>query len=77
MAYCNDMKPKKSFIVFLEVVALAAPYFSPELASKLQDRDVIHFIDNTPANAGMVKGASPSPDCARIIGNLHFCWAEL
>ena len=25
----------------------------------------------------MVKGTSPSPDCDRVIGNLHFRWAEL
>ena len=25
----------------------------------------------------MVKGTSPSPDCDRAIGNLHFWWAEL
>ena len=25
----------------------------------------------------MVTGTSPSPDCDRVIGNLHFQWAEL
>ena len=29
------------------------------------------------ANAGVVKGTSPSPGCDRVIGNLHFRWAEL
>jgi hypothetical protein len=77
LQWSNDLKPKKTFIVFLEVMALAAPYFSPDLADKLKGRDVIHFADNTSANAGVVKGTSPSPDCDRVIGNLHFRWAEL
>ena len=38
---------------------------------------MIHYADNTSANAGVVKGCSPSPDCDRFIGNLHFWWAEL
>ena len=77
LRWSNDQKPKKSFIVFLEVVALTAPYFSSALAELLRGRDVIHYADNTSANAGVVKGCSPSPDCDRFIGNLHFRWAEL
>jgi len=77
LRWSNDLKPKQSFIVFLEVLALAAPYFSPDMAARLRGRDVIHFADNTSANAGVVKGVSPSPDCDRVIGNLHFRWAEL
>ena len=56
---------------------LTAPYFSSALAELLRGRDVIHYADNTSANAGVVKGCSPSPDCDRFIGNLHFWWAEL
>ena len=77
LQWSNDQKLKKSFIVFLEVVALCAPYFSSALADLLRGRDVIHYADNTSANAGVVKGCSPSPDCDRFIGNLHFRWAQL
>ena len=40
LRWSNELKPKKTFIVFLEVMALAAPYFSPDLADKLKGRDV-------------------------------------
>jgi len=33
LRWSNDLKAKKTFIVFLEVMALAAPYFSPGLHS--------------------------------------------
>jgi hypothetical protein len=45
LRWSNDLKAKKTFIVFLEVMALAAPYFAPGLADKIKGRDVIHFAD--------------------------------
>ena len=37
----------------------------------LTERDVIHFIDNTAAVAGIAKGFSAKPDSARIIHAYH------
>jgi hypothetical protein len=58
-----------SLIGQLELLAAAAVYSS--LASDLADRDVIHFIDNSSALYGLVKGYSPKPDSERIIRAFH------
>jgi len=41
------------------------------MASTLRSRDVLHFIDNTAAVAGIAKGFSAKPDSARIIHTYH------
>eukprot|EP00964_Phaeocystis_antarctica_P004889 scaffold2650_cov66-Phaeocystis_antarctica.AAC.1 len=41
------------------------------MAPFLIERDVIHFIDNTAAVAGIAKGFSAKPDSARIIHAYH------
>ena len=43
-----------------------------ELRSHLEGRAVMHYIDNTSALAGLVRGYSPQPDSSRIV---HALWA--
>ena len=45
-------------------------YFSLPKAA-LRDREVIHFVDNTSALAGLLKGGSPKRDSARMLAMLH------
>jgi hypothetical protein len=58
-------------------MAFAAPYFHPVLAPILAGRDVIHFGDNSAANAAAVKGYSAAPDMARIVSALRIQWLVL
>ena len=71
LQYFNDLKVKKTFICVFEELGLAAPYFTPEVADMLADRDVIHFADNEAANTAVIKGGSAAPDMARIVAALH------
>ena len=59
-----------SLITQLELLAAASPYASLPAAC-FADSDVIHFIDNTGALYGLVKGYSPVPDCMSIIRAFH------
>jgi hypothetical protein len=56
---------------------LAAPallVFRPDL---LQDTDVIWFLDNSGAEAGLISGYSSCDDSASILGFTHICLASL
>ena len=76
LAWSHAMRPQQSFIIMLELVALAAPYFS-SISPSFAGRDVLHFADNQSANAGVVKGRSTAPDLNAIIGELHLQWEHL
>ena len=58
--------PKDSLIGQLELLAAASPYVSLP-PSTFSDQDVLHFVDNTSALYGMVKGYSRVPDSSAII----------
>ena len=64
-----ELDARKQQVGQLELLAAAAAYFS--LCTWLSNRDVIHFIDNTAAVAGIAKGYSTKPDSARIIHAYH------
>ena len=76
LEWSDQIRHKETFIVLLELVALAAVYSSP-VAQFLRGRDVLHFADNQSANRGAVKGRSSAPDLNKVIGELHPTWAEL
>ena len=60
---------RATYIGQLELLAAVLPYTSlPEL---LRGRRVIHWIDNTSALAGLIKGYSSKPDSAFIIHAFH------
>jgi len=60
----------------LEEIALIAPYLSEVLAPKLREADVLHFADNTAANAAAIKGYSSAPDLAHLVASLHLTFAR-
>ena len=64
---------KQTYIGQLEALAAAAAYESINEIDKarLKDRLVLHWIDNTSAVAGLVKGYSPKSDTGRIINSLQ------
>ena len=64
---------KQTYIGQLEALAAAAAYDSLNLMdkSRLVDRLVLHWVDNTSAIAGLVKGYSPKSDTGRIINSLQ------
>ena len=64
-----ELEARKQQIGQLELLAAAAAYFS--LCTWLSNRNVLHFIDNTAAVAGIAKGYSTKPDSARIIHAYH------
>jgi hypothetical protein len=64
-----DLKEKKQFICFLELLALAAPL--------LAGRDILHFGDNSAANTSAIRGYSSAPDMARVVSALHLQWLRL
>ena len=53
----------------LEALAAVCPYESAPAV--FRGADVLHFIDNTSALYGVVKGSSPQVDSQRIISALH------
>ena len=69
------LRAKAQYICDLEEVALAAPYFSPQLAESLNGQQLLHFADNVAANCGAVNGRSSSPAMGRILYSLHMRWA--
>jgi hypothetical protein len=77
LAFFAVLKKRKQYICDLEEVALAAPYFAPELTDSLEGRCVLAFADNTAANAGAISGYSSSPAMARILSALHLRWARM
>ena len=59
-----------SLIGQLELLAAASVYVSFP-SSDFEGMDVVHYIDNTSALYGLVKGYSPRPDSLRIIRAFH------
>jgi hypothetical protein len=76
LAWSAEFKTKETYIVLLELVAMAAAY-AGDIAEMFRGRDVLHFADNQSANGGLVKGRSPAPDLNEIIGETHDRWADL
>ena len=60
---------KKQYIGQLELLYAVAVFTS--LPRVLAGRRVIHFIDNTSAIAGLVKGYSRAIDSGRIVNAFH------
>ena len=58
-------------------MALIAVYINPNLQDSLRGADVNHFADNTAANGAAIKGYSPAPDIARLVGAYHLRIARL
>jgi len=56
---------KKQYIEQLELLAAIAPYFT--IPEELRRARVIHWVDNTGALAGLIKGYSAAGDAARLI----------
>ena len=56
---------------------MAAAYFHTELSEILEGRDIIHFGDNTAANAAARSGYSSAPDMARVVSHLRLRWLKL
>ena len=59
----------------LELLAAAAVYTS--MPGVFLDSEVIHFVDNTSAVYGLVKGYSARPDSAGVILAFHLCGLAL
>lgn len=60
---------RKQQIGQVEIIGAIVPYLSvPEL---LAGRDVLHWIDNTSAQAALTKGYSGVPDSARLVHIFH------
>ena len=68
-AVIHELEVRKQQIGQLELLAAIVAYYS--MAPHLTQRDVLHFIDNTAAVAGIAKGYSSKPDSARIIHAYH------
>jgi hypothetical protein len=63
------LAPRAQQVGQLEIAAAAAPYLS--LPGAFVDQDVIHFVDNSSATYGLVKGSSPQDDSQRLIFSFH------
>eukprot|EP00965_Chrysotila_dentata_P206623 6183644-Pleurochrysis_carterae.AAC.1 len=61
---------KTQYIGQLELLAAIAVYYL--LPKTCKGRKVIHYVDNTSARAGLVKGYSSMSDSAKIV---HAFWA--
>ena len=68
-AVMHQLEVRKQQIGQLELLAAIVAYYS--MTPYLAEREVIHFIDNTAAVAGIAKGFSAKPDSARIIHAYH------
>jgi hypothetical protein len=73
----HGLKARKKHICTLETMALIAVYINPNLQDSLRGADVNHFADNTAANGAAIKGYSPAPDIARLVGAYHLRIARL
>ena len=60
---------KKQYIGVLEIAYGVAPYMSAP--DELHDQRVIHFIDNTGAIAGLVKGYARAVDSGVLVNAFH------
>ena len=69
-------RPLRGYIGILEVLAVLFTYLTlPRLI--MRGRPVIHWVDNTSAIAGAVKGYSPKWDTAIVLGFLHAVFYKL
>ena len=57
--------------------AMAAVLAYTSRPEQFRGRDVIHFVDNSGAEAGLVKGYSRDVDSARLAGIFHCVAAAL
>jgi len=73
----DNLRARKKHICTLETMALIAVYINPSLQDDLRGADVNHFVDNTAANGAAIKGYSPAPDIARLVGAYHLRIAQL
>lgn len=71
-----ELREQHNLICPLEEIALVAPYLSRELAPSFKGADVLHFADNTAANAAAIKGYSSAPDLAHLVASLHLTLAR-
>ena len=62
-----DHKQRDTYIGQLEAVVVASPYFSPDTARALQNRNVMHYIDNQGACYSFIKGGSKDQDMNRAV----------
>ena len=69
------LKVRKQQITQLET--LAAPVALWEVPDLFQDQDLIWFLDNQGAEAGLIKGYSGEEDSAAMIGPTHIHLAHL
>jgi hypothetical protein len=68
--YIAQFRKREQYIGQLEILGAVAVYYSlPEL---FVNKKVLHFIDNTSAVAGLLRGYSAVEDSARIV---HAFWA--
>ena len=77
LANLYALRAQRPLITSLEETALASPYCCKEIAEFLSDRDMLHFADNTAANAAAIKGYSSSPDLAILVSSMHLRIARL
>jgi len=74
-AVLTRFAPKGQQIGQLELLAAVCVYYSaPGL---FRDRDVIHWIDNSSAIMGLIKGYSSKPDSARIVHAFYLLMFKL
>ena len=66
--------PRKQQINQTEALAVALAPFN--LKQRLQDLDLIHFVDNMGALAAMIRGYSPQEDAAAIACVVHLLHAK-
>ena len=68
-AVMDRFMTRKQYIGQLEILYAVSPYWT--LGSRLAGRHVIHFIDNTSACAGLVKGYASSIDSGLMVNAFH------
>ena len=69
--WLQRLRPQRQPITALEVMALVAVLFMPEVAESLRGRDIYFWADNTAANSASARGYSSSPDIARLVHAFH------
>ena len=67
--YMQQFQVRRQYIGQLELLAAVAAYTT--FHAELRDRRVIHWIDNTSALAGLIRGYAGSIDSARIVHAFH------
>ena len=67
--YMQQFQVRQQYIGQLELLAAVAAYTT--FHAELRDRRVIHWIDNTSALAGLIRGYAGAIDSARIVHAFH------